>query len=515
MLRLVAAFGRCSFFLIVLGCSSGRASPPPAVAQNIAPAPDVPDLKRLFGLNPWSVHGGIPGSDLSIIKRVLHALMADPGITVERVDLDSQGGVVTLKGVLASPLAARRAIAAAERVPGVVAVADELEVHPPPRPDHELEEDVRLLLRTNTATAGRKLDASVKDGMVVLEGSVRSLAEKKLAEEAVLAVTGVRGVEGALQIATDPPRADQEIRDEVVRRLRYDGRVDARDVAVAVEESVVRLTGTVGSAAERKAIREVAEVRGAAAVDSRKLHVDPSRSNRRGAPRSTPSDAELALAVQAALDHDPRLGSSELSTFVAAGAVRLHGRVDSPAARRAAEQTAASIFGVNQVVNEAQVRPQLRVADGELLRAIRRRLRAHPYVDATNLEVSVRGSAASLRGTVKNEFERDQALEAAATTSGVVSIVDRLRVQTPRPGRSADSQLKREIASRLARDPSPQVKRVEIEVIEGVVTLSGQVEDQAAHDRTMVAATDAGARRIVDDLKIVPASGTADEVSAK
>jgi osmotically-inducible protein OsmY len=330
----------------------------------------------------------------------------------------------------------------------------------------------------------------------------------------VLAVTGVRGVEGGLTVAADPLRGDDEIRDEVVRRLRYDGRVDARDVAVAVADSIVRLSGTVSSAAERKSIREGAEVIGATAVDLRKLHVDPSRSHRRAAPRHTPSDVELALAVQAALDQDPRLGTSELGTFVAAGVVRLHGRVESLAARRVAEQAAAGVFGVNQVMNDAQVRPQQRIADADLVRAIRRRLRAHPYVDGTNLEVSVRGSAASLRGTVKTEFERDQALEAAATMSGVVNIVDQLRVQTPRPGRSADSLLKREISSRLARDPSPHVKRVQIEVTEGVVTLSGRVEDQAAHGRAMTAATGAGARRIVDDLYIEPLTAV-DQVSAK
>src|SRR6185436_2298816 len=101
---------------------------------------------------------------LMIIKRVLHALMADPGITAERVDLDSQGGVVTLSGVVANPLVARRATAAAERVAGVLGVVDEIEVRPPPRPDHELEQDIRLILRTHTLTAARKLDASVRDG---------------------------------------------------------------------------------------------------------------------------------------------------------------------------------------------------------------------------------------------------------------------------------------------------------------------------------------------------------------
>jgi osmotically-inducible protein OsmY len=276
----------------------------------------------------------------------------------------------------------------------------------------------------------------------------------------------------------------------------------------------VRLSGTVESAAERKWVREGAEVTGAIAIDVRELHVDPARSKRRAAPRPTPSDIDLAQAVQAALDQDPRLGGCELGTFVTAGVVRLHGRVESPAARQAAEQAAAGIFGVRQVMNEAQVRPHQRVTDTELLRSIRRRLRAHPDVDASSLEISVRGSAASLRGTVKNEFERDQALDAAATVRGVVNIIDQLRVETPRPGRSADTELKRQISGSLARDASLQVQRLRIEVVEGVVTLSGRVEDQAAHDRAMQAATEAGARRIVDDLEI-DAAKNAEQVSAQ
>ena len=513
MFRSIVAFGCCAFFSGLFGCSSGQRAATAPVAQNIAPAPAVPNLKGLFGLDGWG-KGAIVGSDLLIIKRVLHALMSDPGITAERVDLDSQGGIVTLSGVVANPLVARRATAAAERVAGVLGVVDELEVHPPPRPDHELEQDVRLILRTHTATAARKLDASVREGVIVLEGKVDSLAEKQLAEEAVLAVNGVRGVDGELRVGSDPPRADGEIRDEVVRRLRYDGRVDAREVSVSVENSVVRLSGAVGSAAERKWVREGAEVNGATAVDLRKLHVDPSRSNHRAALRSVPSDPEIALAVQEAFDQDPRLGGGELGTFVSAGVVRIHGRVESPASRRAAEQAAASVLGVHQVMNEAQIRPQQRLADAELQRFIRRRLRAHPDLDATNLDVAVRGSAALLRGTVKNEFERDQAIDAAATMSGVVNVVDQLRVQTPRPGHAADSQLKREISSRLAKDPSHSVKRLQIEVIEGVVTLSGRVEDQTAHDRALNAATEAGARRIVDDLEIVVAKNAV-EVTAK
>ena len=58
------------------------------------------------------------------------------------------------------------------------------------------------------------------------------------------------------------------------------------------------------------------------------------------------------------------------------------------------------------------------------------------------------------------------------------------------------------------------MKRVQIEVFEGVVTLSGKVEDQTAHDRALEAAAAAGARRIVDDIEIETAKN-ADQVMVK
>jgi hypothetical protein len=108
MFRSIAAFGYCVFSSGLFGCSPGQQAARPPVAQNIAPAPAVPNLKGLLGLDAWGGKGTIVGSDLLIIKRVLHALMADPGITAERVDLDSQGGIVTLSGVVANPLVGRR-----------------------------------------------------------------------------------------------------------------------------------------------------------------------------------------------------------------------------------------------------------------------------------------------------------------------------------------------------------------------------------------------------------------------
>lgn len=483
------------------GCAGGAEASAPAVAATIVPAPPMPTLKDLLGSDQGKPRSSaVPGADLSIIKQVLHELMADPGVVAERVDLTTQGGFVTVSGVVANPLIARRAIDAAERVAGVLGVVNEIEIRPPPHPDHELEEDVRLVLRTHPATAARKLEVSVTDGVIKLKGNVTSLAEKRLAEAAVLAVSGVRGIDGNLRVVRDPPRSDDAIRSDVEQRLRFDARVDARNVQVRVVNTVIGVAGSVGSAAERTRMGEDAEVEGATAVDLRGLHVDPQPRN--AAPRPAPSDVELALAVQAAIDHDPRIGNGEVGSFVGGGSVKLHGRVDSVAARAAAEQSTAGVFGVRQVVNEIEVRPRQRTTDAELKRAVRRRLRAHPDVDATNLEVIVNGRAASLRGPVHNEFERAQVLEAAANVCGVVSVVDELRVLTPRPGRAADAQLRRQIASRIEADRSSAVRELAVEVQEGVVTLKGRVSDARTEERVLAAASAAGARRIVNELEV-------------
>jgi osmotically-inducible protein OsmY len=231
----------------------------------------------------------------------------------------------------------------------------------------------------------------------------------------------------------------------------------------------------------------------------RKLLVDPLLRPKLGA-RSQPADAELLAAVESAIDNDPRIANSEVTTAVADSSIKLSGRVDSPSAHYAVQQAAAGVFGAKQVVNATQVRPPQRIMDSELLRCARRRLQAHSDVDASDLEIKVHQRAASVRGPVKNEFERAQTIAAISSISGLVSVSDQLRVLTPQPGRATDQLLEREISDRLASDPSLTIESLGVSVSEGVVSLRGKVLDLETHDRVLQAASRAGARRIVNEL---------------
>jgi osmotically-inducible protein OsmY len=97
------------------------------------------------------------------------------------------------------------------------------------------------------------IETEVKDGIVVLNGRVPSLASKRLAGVLAWWVPGSRDVING--IAVEPPEEDAPIAiEEAVRiALDKDPFVDASQVRVGVRHRTVRLTGAVRSQAARDA----------------------------------------------------------------------------------------------------------------------------------------------------------------------------------------------------------------------------------------------------------------------
>jgi hypothetical protein len=102
-------------------------------------------------------------------------------------------------------------------------------------------------------TARGVIETEVKDGVVILNGRVPSLAAKRLAGVLAWWVPGARDVING--IAVEPPEEDAPIRiEEAVRiALDKDPFVDASQVRVGVRHRTVRLTGAVHSALARDA----------------------------------------------------------------------------------------------------------------------------------------------------------------------------------------------------------------------------------------------------------------------
>lgn len=151
-------------------------------------------------------------------------------------------------------------------------------------------------------------------------------------------------------------RPSDTLVEELARRvLKNDSRVDVSEIQVTVEDGVVYLSGTVDSAAERRAAREdlLAAPEVGQVVDDLKLRNYIERT-----------DEELREAVKRALIRDIDVDPRRIEIQASRGAVILGGLVPSYAQKAEAESVAWWTSGVVEVTNRLEVDGQLEPADG-------------------------------------------------------------------------------------------------------------------------------------------------------
>lgn len=343
------------------------------------------------------------------------------------IQVAASGGVITLRGVVAHLPAARRAIDTATRVREVRGVIDAIDVLPGARPDATIEREIADQLATHAALDSLALAVVAEDGAVVLGGDVRSLAEAALVIEAAEAVRGVRSVTSALRIAPRAPLEDGALVRAIVDRIRADSRIDAGLVQVHAVAGHVHLEGAVSSERERRLLGRLAAIEGARTIDTSAIEIAPWAPGmaRIGRP---PSDVEIEAAIEASIEHDPRICRDAIEVSVERGEVVLAGSVHSVAAGRAAVEDAGTILGVRGIDETAlRVIPDPLLADLEIDERVSEALARSPWIEDA-IEIEVRGGHVVLRGTIDRPSTEEEALGIVSTIAGVRSIDDRLEL---------------------------------------------------------------------------------------
>ena len=123
---------------------------------------------------------------------VMREIECRPDIDSKDISVRAHGPVVTLIGFVPTFAEKANAERAAQSVPGVLSIANDLEVRRSSRTDREIAGDVQRALRSNFTVP--KIAAAVHEGFVTVEGTVDWNYEKELAVEAAASVCGVRGV---------------------------------------------------------------------------------------------------------------------------------------------------------------------------------------------------------------------------------------------------------------------------------------------------------------------------------
>jgi osmotically-inducible protein OsmY len=198
-------------------------------------------------------------TDEQIQTDVLEELKWDTRVRPNEIGVAVKDGIVTLTGWVDSYLKKMAAEEAAHRVPGVKAVANDIEVRLPgfaERTDTDLAAAVLNALRWDAAIPTGKVDVTVSQGWVTLKGEVDYAFQKRDAERAVRRLSGVKGVSNL--IVVKPQVFPSDLKQQIERALVRNAETDARNITIEVEGSKIILRGTVRSYAEKQAAEDTA-----------------------------------------------------------------------------------------------------------------------------------------------------------------------------------------------------------------------------------------------------------------
>jgi osmotically-inducible protein OsmY len=194
-------------------------------------------------------------SDEEIQNDVLFQLDWDSRLTGSEIVVNVKKGVVTMTGTVNSYAKKQAAQKTAHSVPGVLDVANDIEVKVTGslrRTDSEIARAIRHALEWDVLVPSYKIHSTVTSGWVTLEGDVEYYSERIGAERTVTRLTGVRGVTNEIKVCA--PVESERVKFLVEGVLERRAGREAKRIRVSVDEGDVTLTGAVKSWDEKKAI---------------------------------------------------------------------------------------------------------------------------------------------------------------------------------------------------------------------------------------------------------------------
>jgi len=212
--------------------------------------------------------------------------------------------------------------------------------------DLSLREDVERELSWEPIVRSAEIGVAVRDGVVMLTGSVDSYAVKRAAERAAARVRGVKALSSELEVkpAVSLGRSDPDIAWSAANVLAWNALVPAERIRVAVSQGWVTLEGTVDWRFQRTAAEDaVAELAGVVGVTNL-VNVSPP----------VPVE-ETKEQIETALSRNAEVDARRIVVEVRGDCVTLWGAVDSWAQREAVERAAWSAPGVREVSNHVTV----------------------------------------------------------------------------------------------------------------------------------------------------------------
>ncbi len=216
-------------------------------------------------------------------------------------------------------------------------------------------------------------------------------------------------------------KTDKQIHIDVLEALKFDPQISEQNIAVAVKDGIVTLSGEVETHAQKVQVEQVVKrvigVRGFA----EELQVNPPMRHHR-------TDQDIVEAALHALKWNVLIPADKIQVKVEHGWVTLFGEMAWNFERESAYDAVRFLTGVRGVSNKTTVKPHIAPTDvkAKIVQAFERGARQ----EAQNINIKVEGGTVILEGSVPTWAEYDEAEHAAWSAAGVSEVQNMLVVNT-------------------------------------------------------------------------------------
>ncbi len=158
-------------------------------------------------------------------------------------------------------------------------------------------------------------------------------------------------------------------------------------------------------------------------------------------------------------------------------------------------------------------------SDVGITTSVKSRLAADDTVKAYQINVDTKEGVVTLTGEVPSQAAKETAVQVARATDGVVSVVDNLTIAMAGADRglgdsaaatagrvgevATDAMITSSLKTKFLADPDVAALKIDVDTMNGIVTLTGNVKTAAERDEALRIARDTeGVKSVVDRLKV-------------
>lgn len=199
------------------------------------------------------------------------------------------------------------------------------------------------------------------------------------------------------------------------------------------------------------------------------------------------TDTQLQRDVIDELAFEPKVDDSTIGVTAKGGVITLTGTVRSYPEKYAAEHAAKRVGGVGAIAEELKVEipSAFHRSDTEIARAALVALGSDISIPKNTVTAKVENGWLTLEGMLDWHFQREAVTRAVAHLIGLKGVSNLITIK---PIVSA-IDVKSKISAAFERNAGIDANKVQVALIDGVVTLSGDVRSWSEHDEASYAAS--------------------------